>query len=350
VINVDDRFGYNANRTSQYLACSGLKSTDILKKQVPYVETDVDVILLSAGGNDVQLGEVLDSCIFQWKRGGSDKCEAALNHSQALIDTELSGNIDALLNALLPKLSPAGKIYYPGYAQFFGYSKACDNVTWSVWERMAEKDKQKLTRPRRVQMNSMVSQVNDKIREAVIRAGPRVTFIDWDWTFAKAHGRFCEEAVQEPAPNRAGLLFYEWNTLDDGDDPSIVHRPGDPVPNKTFEGDIGKWVLETLRRHPDWEFGPAGTKPLRITEEQINAAIEKQNEFKIEMGFDDLIFWFLPDSWKRVFHPRALGHRIIADMVLHEMGVERAKVLGMEIPPNPWNSSAVVADQSKVEL
>lgn len=37
-------------------------------------------------------------------------------------------------------------------------------------------------------------------------------------------------------------------------------------------------------------------------------------------------------SWKRVFHPRAIGHRIISSMILHAMAVERGKVLGLEVP------------------
>jgi hypothetical protein len=65
IIHLDNRFGRNPNRTFQFLACSGLKSTDILKKQVPYLDDGLDVIVWSAGGNDVALGGVLDACIFQ---------------------------------------------------------------------------------------------------------------------------------------------------------------------------------------------------------------------------------------------------------------------------------------------
>lgn len=37
-------------------------------------------------------------------------------------------------------------------------------------------------------------------------------------------------------------------------------------------------------------------------------------------------------SWKRVFHPRAIGHRIISSMILHAMAVERGKLLGLNVP------------------
>lgn len=297
IIDSDERFGRNPSRTVQFMGCSGVTSSQVLKQQVPHLEDSLDIITLSAGGNDVSLGPVLDSCIFQWRRGTSDSCEKALNHTQGLIDNELSTNLDSLLQALLAKLSPEGTIYYPGYTQFFGDSRFCDNTTWSVWPRMPEKDKQRLTSERRAHMNSMVAQVNDKILNATKNAGSRVVYVDFDWAFEQVNGRFCEEGVKEPAPDRAGLLFYEWLTMDDGEDPHLINNPGDPVPVDSFEGSIGKWVLETLRSHPDWnEFGPKGFPLFHITDAVENTAQLKAAELKTQMGLDDLIFWFLPDS------------------------------------------------------
>jgi hypothetical protein len=346
LINNDERMGDGSNRTFQDLSCSGYKSTDMLIKQVPHLKKNLDVLTVSAGGNDVGLGEVLDACIFQWRHGNGLKCEASLNRTQDLIENELSANLDALINSLLPKLSHKGKIYYPGYAQFFGESIACNNLSWAVWPRMPPTDKQNLTLARRIQMNDLVDQVNDKIKASVEKAGPRVVFIDWDWVFIQAKGRFCESPYIEPAPDRKGLLFFEWNTLDDGDDPDLLIRPYDPVPEDSFEGDIGKWVLETLMEYPDIEFGPLGDDPMLLSEEAKNNA-ESQNRFKAQLGFEDAVFWFLPDSWKRVFHPRALGHHLIADMILHEMAVHRGKELGVKVPPYSYQN---VLQNTKLEL
>lgn len=303
---------------------------------MPHLEDEQDVILVSAGGNDVCLGDVLDACIFQFRHGSTANCEQALANSQRLIDEELSPNVDALLEALKPKLrgDGLGRIYYPGYAQFWGQDKSCDNVSWTVWPRMPAADRQNLTLERRFLMNDMVKMVNMKLQLAAKKAGDHVVFVDWDWTFAQAKGRFCEAGRErEPAPEREGLLFYEWNTLDDGEDPRLIERPGDPVPADTFEGDIGKWVLETLLRHPDYnEFGPEGSKYFKLGEQMMVEEVVRQSGIGVQMGFDDLVFWFLPDSWKRVFHPRAMGHHIIADMIMHDMAVERAKVLGLDAP------------------
>jgi lysophospholipase L1-like esterase len=331
LINDDERLGTNPNRTFQYVPCSGLKSTDILAKQVPLLKDNLDVITVSAGGNDVGLGDVLDACIFQWRHGNSIRCEKTLNRSQELIDTVLAPNTATLLDSLLTKLSPSGRVYYPGYAQFFGESESCNNLSWSVWPRMPPADRQNLTLERRIRMNSMVDQVNEKLRKVVEKAGSRVSFIDWDWTFTQAGGRFCEAPFEEPAPDRKDLLFFEWNTLDDGDDPNLLIRPGDPVPRDSFEGDIGKWMLESMQEHPDWQYGIEGDLPIDLSRVKADT-IESQRKFKAQLGFDDYVFWFLPDSWKRVFHPRAIGHHIIASMVLHEMAVQRGKELGIHVP------------------
>lgn len=345
MINSDDRFGAS-NTTFQYLACSGMKSTDVVFKQVPQLKKHLDVITVAAGGNDVALGDVLDSCIFQWRHGNSAKCEAALDRSQELIDTVLSSNIDTLLASLMPQLSPKGMIYYPGYAQFFGESTSCKNLSWSVWSNMPANDKQNLTAERRTRMNNMVDQVNQKLQASIAKAGPRVVFIDWDWIFRDAKARFCEAPYTEPAPDRKGLLFFEWNTLDDGDDPQLLTRPGDPVPSDSFEGSIGKWVLETLADHPNALFGPLGSQPVQLRQNS-EKLMRQQDRFKAQLGFDDLVFWFLPDSWKRVFHPRALGHHIIAEMIIHEMAVQKGKELGMEIAKYSYRRSE---DDSKLEL
>jgi lysophospholipase L1-like esterase len=338
----DDRIGSNTTKY-QHLACSGLKSTDILKKQVPHLKNGLDVITISAGGNDVGLGDVLDACIFQWKRSTSEDCDLALNRSQSLIDTVLDRNIDTLLKELTPKLSKTGKIYYPGYATFFGPSPGCNNVSWSVWPRMPDADKQNLTVARREKMNDMVLQVNNRLKTSVEKLGSRAVFIDWDWTFTQINGRFCEDDVIEPEPDRPELLFYEWNTLDDGEDPHLIINPGDPVPKDSFEGDIGKWILETLAEYPDWGFGPTGDDPVTLD-------LLQAEKIKAQLGFDDFVFWFLPDSWKRVFHPRAMGHHIIAGMILHEMAITKANQLGIAMLDEPPTAESLRKLPSKMEL
>jgi len=150
----------------------------------------------------------------------------------------------------------------------------------------------------------MVKQVNVRIKDSIRKAGSHVTYVDWDWAISQLEGRFCEEGVKEPAPERDGLLFFQWLTLDDGDDPNLRIRPGDPVPSDSFEGSISKWIVETVNAHPDWarEFGPEGTSPFDVQEEMMKAAEKTRNvpdEAHGYLGLDDPIWFFIPDSWKR---------------------------------------------------
>lgn len=38
----------------------------MITKQLPLVDAGQDVILLSGGGNDVKLKDILNQCIYQW--------------------------------------------------------------------------------------------------------------------------------------------------------------------------------------------------------------------------------------------------------------------------------------------
>lgn len=364
ILSRDQRFaGHDANRTFTFLPCSGLTSAQILDQQVPLLpDGSLDVITVSAGGNDAHMGDVLDSCVFEWRLSSEEKCEAALARSRVFIDTDLDRNLDALLAALKTKLilgddggnndggaaaaSGPRRIYVPGYSPFWGLSQQCDDISWAVWGSELAGGRLNLTRERRRRMNELVGMVNSKIGQAVERAGERVVFVDWGWTFEELGGRFCEEGVVEPAPARDGLLFFEWNTLDPGEDPDIIQKPGGPVVKGTWEGFIAERLLETLDERTDAEIGVIGANFHHTFDYLEWRKWNDERGYRIEMGFDDLIFWFLPDSWKRVFHPRALGQHIIANMVLRAMALQRARYTGVGM----LDEDTLVSDHFSLEL
>lgn len=51
-------------------------------------------------------------------------------------------------------------------------------------------------------MNEMVSAVNQKISDAVKKAGENVVFVDYDWYIGQSGGQFCAKGVKEPNPSR----------------------------------------------------------------------------------------------------------------------------------------------------
>jgi len=105
----------------------------VLQNQVPDLAGGQQAITLSSGGNDVGLVNILDACIFQFKRGDDARCDTQLQASSNLITSTLPGNTDQLLAALKPKLASGSKIYHTGYAKFLNPdTTACDTVSHHI--------------------------------------------------------------------------------------------------------------------------------------------------------------------------------------------------------------------------
>lgn len=309
--------GPNPNRTHQFLSCSGATSTEILEKQVPLLSDDIDLLTISAGGNDIGLTPILSTCVYQFYMSAEDACQRAMDAARAKIaaESELFKNVTGLISASRPKMNPNGVIYYTGYATFFGADDTtCDNVTWAVWHNV-EWRKQYLTLEMRRELNDMVRAVNAIIRRAVLAAGPNVRFIDYDAAIEAARGRYCEKGIHEPDPSRPALAFYEWDTVDAGENrTALQNHTGGGVPLGSFEAGLAREVNKTLGQHPEWEFdGEKGFVEKRVGKEGV---------------IGDTLHWLIPDSYKRVFHLRPGGHGVVARMVvedLHRSGRERMK-------------------------
>ncbi|KAF9695094.1 hypothetical protein EKO04_006838 [Ascochyta lentis] len=248
----------NSDTSHQSLACSGADTTEILAKQVPALNINLDLITISAGGNDIGLTPILSNCVYQFYMAGEDACQKSIEEAQEKINnsTQLYQNMTNLIEATKPYLnSTHGLIYLTGYARFFGTEdKLCDNVTWAVW-RTIERHKQHLQLPLRRALNNLVLSANALLRSATDAAGPHVRFIDYDAQIALQHGRYCERGVHEPDPNRAALVFYEWDTVDRGEEKSrLQNTTGGAVPLGSFEGGIAEQISKTLQEHPDWRF------------------------------------------------------------------------------------------------
>ncbi|KAJ4303118.1 hypothetical protein N0V90_002010 [Kalmusia sp. IMI 367209] len=305
--------GKNDNRTHQFLACSGQTSTEILDTQVPALSTDLDLLTISAGGNDIGLSPILSNCVYQFYMASEDDCQTSIAEAQARIasKSQLYKNITNLIDAAKPKMNPDhGVIYLTGYAAFFGIDDAtCDNVTWAVWSTL-ERSKQYLKLELRQALNDMVRAVNDVLRSVVDDAGPTVRFIDYNAHIEALRGRYCEAGVSEPAPNRLGLAFYEWDTVDKGENATeLRNRTGGDVPRGSFEGDIAERINKTLEEHPGWEFDP----------EKGFVNKTKGREMGEKGAIENTIHWLLPDSWKRVFHLRPEGHGVVARLVVEDL-------------------------------
>lgn len=253
-----------------------------------------------------------------------------------MINNDLLGNLDELLSAVKPKLSKHGRVYYTGYAKFFDDTTSqCDSVSWDVWPRLYLKTNnvRLLTEARRKWMNDLADLLNQQLKAAVERnLGEQGVFVDYDGYYTVMEGRYCEDQVKEPSPLRPELLFYERGTSDpkyDSSNPDEGASVDDStVADGTFEGQIASWIAQTLTQHPELKTDLEGGLFEALSDgERVNLAFAAAENSGADIGTSSSLTWFFPDTMKRVFHPRPLGHAVIADLVLWHMKQERAKML-----------------------
>ncbi|KAK6432223.1 hypothetical protein LTR95_011603, partial [Oleoguttula sp. CCFEE 5521] len=337
LINADERLGDANGRTFTNWACSGAKFDDVSKQVKALGDGSQDLITITAGGNDALLTDILNECVFMWKPSGgilNDPCPGVLAKAQAAIDAPgFRSKADELISSAKSKLKSDGHIYYVGYAQFFGQeSNQCDSVTWSFWLNYG--DRKYLTQDRREQMNILSRNVNKAISDAVARAGPSVTFVDYDKYVSDSHGRFCEDDHPETNGNRAGLLFYEWYTDDNvapTDDAAAkeLFAPSlftDTLTmNGTFEASIGEYIRQAIAENASLAQTMTLAMPATPNLVQVNATIEQ-----IDRGFSVMS---IPDGYGKIFHPRPNAHQLMADLVLYNIEANYAKKLGQEPAP-----------------
>jgi hypothetical protein len=102
--------GFN-HTAFQFLSCTGSTTAQILAggddSQMDAVNgtLPIDFVLLSVGGNDLGFFEVMNACIFRFYNFYSGTCEAALQHSQELLDSdEFEQSLQVIIIELLAKV------------------------------------------------------------------------------------------------------------------------------------------------------------------------------------------------------------------------------------------------------
>lgn len=217
-MNTDARMGVNNAREFQFLACSGATSPQILANQVPQIKDGVQVITVTAGGNDAGFANVLLKCIYPVFGKSIPLCDRALSDAGDVIrSTVFKENVKSLISGALAKLGADGRLYYVGYAPFFDtQSTQCNEVSWSTadLDRLVGSSSAKLSTSIRQQINVLVSQANAILDELSQASGDNVVFVDYSGWVSQVGGRFCEEGIKESYGNNPDLFFYEWGTVD----------------------------------------------------------------------------------------------------------------------------------------
>jgi hypothetical protein len=179
-------------------------------------------------------------------------------------------------------------------------------------------------------MNDLAIRVNDKIKEVIKNNHPdRIVFVDVDHYVRLLQGRFCERGINEPDKNRPGLLFYNRGTSD-GDQDEWHHdefkREPEEMNNATFEGQIASKFEAAMKDHPDWKLTP---------ENGQGEGIALQDAPRAGIDPKEIVTSALPDTFKRIFHPRPFLHGIMGQLVLYHVSRDRAKALKQPVTESP---------------
>ncbi|KAB5570388.1 SGNH hydrolase-type esterase domain-containing protein [Coniochaeta sp. 2T2.1] len=349
--NMIDRFIGSARADFQYPACSGARTGEIFQ-QARALQGNLDVVMLTAGGNDLCLEKaaMIRKCVIL-PYDGESVCTQVITKAQENINTILKPNIREILNALKPKMRADGKgiVVYSGYAPFFSTeNEDCADPKRQEWSRPEFwswqywfKSPLRLTIDRRRRFNELVENINQAIRDVVAEfRNDRskvydIAFSDWSEWPAEVDGQFCSPRSTGwyPDAQQPELVFIKSNThaIRYGRDPGGLRRrdaqaqegqAGAEQAGAANEQATGCYDVEAsiydslLYKSPD---------PGAVALHRLDARAPAPPSCSGDGGIDPTLGLGLPDTFGRIFHPNEKGHEAIAAFALENLAAVKAK-------------------------
>ncbi|ELR02729.1 hypothetical protein VC83_00834 [Pseudogymnoascus destructans] len=283
-----------------YTACSGAISTGIFE-QINNLDDNQDLVILTAGGNDLCLSKIIDKCIAG-AAPSADGCDAAIKHARDALGSGgyFKQNIKEVLTAIDSKMAKDGIVVQVLYAQYFNdNTDACTSEDWQIVDLSA--GGLPLSKERRTEFNSLVVDTNKAIREVVEEVAAdamTMTLVaaDWDPWAPLTGGQFCEpDASPDPDDkSNADVMFFKLFT---GRIPQLEGRRLNTMQYDNATSIVEPYPSEMAKRDPvDPQCGKSSLS--------------------------------LPDFIGKIFHPNNLGHEVIAAFALDAIADARASILG----------------------
>lgn len=366
----------------QFLACTGDQTKQVYD-QVKKLDDNIDLLTLTAGGNDLCLIDVIKDCIM-FPFHGEETCNAILDKAQSNLDDMMHDNIKQILTTLNDKMADNGIVVYNSYARFFNTENddCAKKRDWTFlsFVRYLQEDLKpplELTIERRKRFNSLTSGLNDLIRDVVDEvkdeADYTVGFANWDlWGIDGVDGQMCDPSSTGayPDPKQPDLLFFKPDTrntifklwpfskrnIDAAVDPETLdagEEDSKPLDDGDGDGDgdleLDEEQIKTLRA----ALPPPPPKP-DLDERGVDRSIYKSSlwnsvnpDAEVVKKLDprapdtpgcpsDKRPWvpslggLLPDFFGRIFHPNVEGHTAMASFTVEMIMTLRAKILDVE--------------------
>ncbi|KAF2111060.1 SGNH hydrolase-type esterase domain-containing protein [Lophiotrema nucula] len=254
----------NQGRTLGHFACSGATCEDVTNNQHFTTDNEVDLITLTAGGNNVGFSNIIDRCVY----GFSD-------------------------------IVPWAATYYPKF--WNAATDQCDSATFNVWEPQ-NTDDFKMTKDLRTRMNNLSDKMNAVILSVVQNWNSnnenRVHYVDID-SYFEGH-RFCEDEYNEPWP----YINNEPNGRPD----QWIYQLGTPLgslQNTDTSAAVGTDELVYAQRFQ--EALKSGNGTLISAYAPLGDLIDPNADFTTSGG--------LPLALSKLFHPTSNGQQAIANAI-----------------------------------
>ncbi|KAL2133777.1 hypothetical protein VTI74DRAFT_1714 [Chaetomium olivicolor] len=328
----------------QFTACSGDRTGGIYK-QIQGLDGNLDLVIMTAGGNDLCLASMIEKCVFR-PFDGEQACTDVISIAQNNLDTILKPNLEQLLDALNDKMNDNSIVIFNSYAQFFNTeNEDCSTKQdWTLFNILGQKGLT-LTVDRRKTFNNLVVQINNVIKGVVDGAKDKkykykIGFSNWDsWASDGVAGQFCDPSSTGayPDPNQPDLQFFKPDTR--------IGSNGEL--KKRRESLYATYSNETIWEHEVLE----AERHRRAMDDIYNSLLYHSANPQAEArhlldrrnpsppkcpGDTDAEIQppsiGLPNDIAKNFHPNELGHYTIASWALQTLIDLRAEVLGVDPP------------------
>uniref|UniRef100_A0A0D2Y6C7 SGNH hydrolase-type esterase domain-containing protein n=1 Tax=Fusarium oxysporum (strain Fo5176) TaxID=660025 RepID=A0A0D2Y6C7_FUSOF len=302
----------------QYAACSGDRAGQIYQ-QAEQIEGDLDMVILTAGGNDLCLSGIISDCILL-SAGNDEACEAVLKVAEENVETIIKSNMKEILYALNKKVKEDGIVVVLGYAEFFSTENSdCEDEAWDITEFTEPiKWPQKTTIAHRHRFNALVKKINRATADAVneISKDDEVKYIigfsDWNpWvTDASFDGQMYSPFANGDYPSKGQPEMH------------FIKPPTNPTPGERDE--LKKRGLDQSDYY-DYSRGELKKKRARRHDPKPpGCPSDKKRDWTMGIG--------LPDKIAENFHPDEHGHVTMASFAMAEAMDLRSLVLGIDAP------------------
>lgn len=313
----------------QFVACSGDRTEDIYK-QIQDMEGELDLVIMTAGGNDLCLASMISSCVFF--KHTDDECEEVISIAQSNIDTILKDNIKQVIEALDDKMNKDSIVVINGYAQFFNTDKDddCGGQDWTLFP--LEGTALPLTLARRKKFNDLVVQINSAIKDVVedIASSSNtkftIGFSNWDpWVYSGVSGQFCDPSStgEYPDSKQEDLQFFKGNTMPEDGSGELKRRDWADLapPRDLARGTLSRSAIasSSLRN---------SRNPSAVALKKLDPRAPTPPSCPGDSSWTNGIP--IPDSIGKSFHPNEQGHITIASFASQRLMELRAQVLGVD--------------------